>query len=377
MLPQSEKYDIDRIFRLFISLITIAFVFGLIFYLRTILIPFAIAFIIAYVLDPLVDFFERRKVPRVLAILIVFILIIATSILMFRFVFIYIIDELRQFGTIFPNYVTGIYDYVSSKFDENSMQNLEQFLNLNAIIENLQTSQVVETLLEYLTGLASQIWNLFALLIGGVIVVMYVFFLLRDIDRFRSRWMLYIPIKYRDTVQMFVRDTYHYTVTFFRGQLIIVTILGVLFAIGFSIVNIPLAILVGLTAGFLNLIPNFGTLVAIFPAILLAIGRAEELNSLNQVAFGGFFNNHVSLIGGVFLVFLVVQIVQDFILVPNIMGKRTGLRPATILFSVFVWGKLLGFLGVILAVPLTCLTKVYFTRFILKNDPELLKNGGK
>ncbi|MCH7782630.1 AI-2E family transporter [candidate division KSB1 bacterium] len=123
----------------------------------------------------------------------------------------------------------------------------------------------------------------------------------------------------------------------------------------------------------LNLIPNFGTLVAIIPAILLAIGRAEELNSMNQVALGGIFNNHMSLIGGVLLVFLVVQIIQDFILVPKIMGKRTGLRPATILFSVFVWGKLLGFLGVILAIPLTCLTKVYFARFILKDDPESTK----
>ena len=374
MLQQSEKYDIDRIFRLIVSLITLAFIFGLIYYLRTILIPFAIAFVIAYILDPLADFFvDRLKVPRVLAILIIFILIVAIAFLLIRFVFIYMLDELRQFGTIFPTYVTGVYDYVASKFDENSMQNIEQFLNLNTIIENLQTSQMVETILEYLTGLASQIWNLFALLIGGVIVVMYVFFLLRDIDRVRSRWMLYIPRKYRDTVQMFVSDTYHYTVTFFRGQLIIVSILGILFAVGFSIVNIPLAILVGLTAGFLNLIPNFGTLVAIIPAILLAIGRAEELNSMNQVALGGIFNNHMSLIGGVLLVFLVVQIIQDFILVPKIMGKRTGLRPATILFSVFVWGKLLGFLGVILAIPLTCLTKVYFARFILKDDPESTK----
>lgn len=160
---------------------------------------------------------------------------------------------------------------------------------------------------------------------------------------------------------MFVKDTYYYTVTFFRGQLTIVTILGILFAIGFSIVDIRLSILIGFTAGFLNLIPNFGTLVAIIPAVLLAIGRAVEE--------GG---DPLIRIGGVLIVFLVVQVIQDMILVPTIMGKKTGLRPATILISVFVWGKLLGFLGIILAIPLTCLTKVYFARFILKEEPASL-----
>jgi len=352
---QSEKYDIDRIFRLIVSLVTLCLLFALIYYLRTVLIPFAIAFVIANFLDPVVDYFERVRIPRIISILIVFFIIAGILFLLFFFGVPYVIDELSQFSQIFPDYISNIYEFIVDKLGEDATQNIDQY------IENLQGAQFIDTLIEYLTNIFSQLLNLIYLLVGSVIVVMYVFFLLRDIDRIRARWLKYIPEKYRETVQMFVKDTYYYTMTFFRGQLTVVTILGILFAIGFSIVNIRLAILIGFTAGFLNLIPNFGTLVAIIPAVLLAIGRAVEVEG-----------NSLLFIGGVLIVFLVVQLLQDMVIVPTVMGKRTGLRPATILISVFIWGKLLGFLGVILAIPLTCLTKVYFVRFILKEDPVSL-----
>jgi len=352
---QSEKYDIDRIFRLIVSLVTLCLLFALIYYLRTVLIPFAIAFVIANFLNPVVDYFERIKIPRIISILIVFFIIAGILFLLFFFGVPYVIDELSQFSQIFPDYISNIYEFIVDKLGEDATQNIDQY------IENLQSAQFIDTLINYLTNIFSQLLNLIYLLVGSVIVVMYVFFILRDINRIRARWLKYIPEKYRETIQMFVKDTYYYTVTFFRGQLTVVTILGILFAVGFSIVNIRLAILIGFTAGFLNLIPNFGTLVAIIPAVLLAIGRAVEVD-----------RNPLLFIAGVLIVFLVVQLLQDMVIVPKIMGKRTGLRPATLLISVFIWGKLLGFLGVILAIPLTCLTKVYFARFILKEEPVSL-----
>ena len=358
---RSEKYDLDSIFRLFVSLVILTLFFFLVFYLRTILIPFAIAFLIANILDPAVDFFEGYKIPRMLSVIIVFILIAGTLFLMFFIGIPYVINDLNQFSAVFPNYISNIYQYISNNVSESLQQNYREYIDV--LIANLQTSQFFDTVLSYLTDLFSQLLNLIYLLIGAVIIVMYVFFLLRDIDKMRSKWFYYVPENYREPVRMFVKDAYDYTVNFFRGQLTVVTILGVLFAAGFTIVDIRLSILIGLTAGFLNLIPNFGTLVALIPAVLLAAGRALEE--------GG---DPMLRIGGVLIVFIVVQLIQEIVLVPNIMGKRTGLRPATLLFSVFVWGKLLGFLGIILAIPLTCLVKVYFIRIALKNDPELIEN---
>ncbi len=355
---RSDKYDLDSIFRLLVSLVTLAFFFVLVYHLRTILIPFTIAFLIANILDPAVDFFEEKKIPRMVSIFIVFFMISGALFLLFFVGIPYVIKELSQFSTIFPQYISNIYQYVSKYISESSVQNYREYLD--TLITNMQTSQIVDTLLGYVTNIFSQLLNLVYVLVGFVIVVMYVFFLLRDIDRMRSRWYYYIPEQYREPVKLFVKDAYGYTASFFRGQLTVVSILSVLFAIGFSIVDIRLSILIGLSAGFLNLIPNFGTLVAIIPAVLLAIGRALEE--------GG---DPLLRIGGILIVFVVVQIIQEMILVPNIMGKRTGLRPATILISVFVWGKLLGFLGVILAIPLTCLVKVYFIRIVLNDDPKL------
>ena len=354
MLPPKKLHS-DRIFHIIFTLIVFGIFFTLVYYLRTVLIPFVIALLLADVLDPAVDFFERFRLSRSFSIVLVFLLILVILFLTLFWGIPYIIEELSQFSAVFPEYITNIYNYLSKIFGEHvSKENVEQ------IVRNIQSSQIIERLLISITNAFSKILNLFYFLVAGVIIILYTFYLLKDIDRIRERWILYVPEAYRGTIQMFMRDSYYFITTFFRGQLIIVTIMGVLFSIGFSIIDIRLAIVLGFTAGFLNLIPNFGTIIAIIPAVLLAIGRALET--------GG---NPVIYVIGVIIVFTIVQIIQDVILTPTIMGKKTGLRPATILLSVFIWGKLLGFLGIILAIPLTCLTKVYFSRFILHKDMEV------
>jgi len=366
-----EKYDIDRIFRLVLTVFIAGLMFSLIYYLRTILIQFVIAFIIAYLLDPIVDVLENLRIPRVVSILIVFIFIGLIFFVLIFYGFPYVYSEFYTFGQVFPKYIQNIYNFIQSKISVLSQQQpaSESFNTyLEKIIENIEASQFIDRILRYISNIFSQLLNLIYLLIALVIIVMYVFFLLRDIDRIKERWQYYIPDKYRITIQVFLQDVHFYTTRFFRGQLTIVFILGILFSIGFSIVDIRLAIIFGFTAGLMNFIPNFGTVTAIFPAVLLAVGRAAEDGSDPWMR-----------IFGVLLVFLIVQITQDLILTPTIMGKRTGLRPATILFSVLIWGKLLGFLGIILAIPLTCLTKVYFARFILKEEisPTISKTGEK
>ncbi len=357
---KTEKYDVDKIFRFILSIIVLGLFFFLVYYLRTILIPFVIAIIIANLLDPVVDFFEKYKIPRVLSIILVFLLIGALFFLLFYFGIPYVINELAQFSKILPNYFDDVKNYILEQYrslqDETVKENIDTYID--TIVKNLEASQVIEKAMSYVTGLFSQLFNIIFALVGLVIIIMYVFFLLRDIDRLKEKWHLYIPERYRDTVRMVVRDSYEVSLNFFRGQIIIVSILGVLFSIGFTIVDIRIPILFGFTAGILNLIPNFGTLVAIIPGVLLALGRALEPD-------GG---DPLMKAGSILLVFASVQIIQDVVLTPSIMGKRTGLRPATILFSVFIWGKLLGFLGIILAIPLTCLTKVYFAKFILNEE---------
>jgi predicted PurR-regulated permease PerM len=141
---------------------------------------------------------------------------------------------------------------------------------------------------------------------------------------------------------------------YFRGQFLVALISGVLLAIGFRIVGLRLSVVMGLLIGMLNMVPYL-QVVGLIPALFLALLRGLES--------GGWLPGPLL---ATLAVFGVVQLIQDSLLVPRIMGQSTGLRPWVMLLSVFVWGKLLGFLGLTLAIPLSCLGLAYYRRFILK-----------
>ena len=143
---------------------------------------------------------------------------------------------------------------------------------------------------------------------------------------------------------------------YFRGQALIALCVGVLLAIGFKIIDFPLAVTLGLFIGVLNMIPYMQT-IGIIPMLILALLRSAETGENFWIIFG------LAL-----LVLGIVQMIQDLFLTPRIMGKAMGLNPAIILLSLSIWGTLLGFIGLIVALPLTTLCLSYYKRFILQDD---------
>jgi len=191
-----------------------------------------------------------------------------------------------------------------------------------------------------------------------VLVALYLVFLLLDYQAYTQTWHEYLPPNYRDPIVKFLEEFDRVLRRYLRGQAVIALATGVLFAIGFSIIGLPLAVPFGLAVGALNMVPYLQA-VAILPAVLLASLRALQ--------------GEASLLGSVVLVLLVmgmVQLIQDAVLTPRIMGKATGLKPVAILLGVFVWGKLLGLLGLLLAIPLTCVGIAYYRRVVLKHANE-------
>ena len=146
---------------------------------------------------------------------------------------------------------------------------------------------------------------------------------------------------------------------YFRGQSLIAFCVGVLLAIGFKIIDFPLAITLGLFIGVLNLIPYLQT-IGLIPMVLLSLLRSAETGENFWILFG------LSL-----LVLGIVQAIEDLYLTPRIMGKAMGLNPAIILLSLSIWGTLLGFIGLIIALPLTTLCLSYYKRFILMEEDEV------
>jgi len=185
-----------------------------------------------------------------------------------------------------------------------------------------------------------------------------------DYPAYAAQWKELLPPSHRDLVIGFLEEFAVAMSRYFRGQALIALATGVLFVIGFSIIGLRMGVLLGLFIGALNMVPYLQA-IGLVPALLLGVLRAVEHGS----------SVVVSLLL-VLAVFAVVQVIQDVLLTPRIMGKATGLKPVMILLGVFLWGKLLGFLGVVLAIPLTCLGLAYYRRFVLRQPSSGRQGGG-
>ena len=187
-------------------------------------------------------------------------------------------------------------------------------------------------------------------------MILYTFFILLDYESIASGWIGLIPIKHREKVTRVVNDVKEGMNRYFRGQALVAFCVGILFSIGFVIIDFPLAIGFGLFIGVLNLVPYL-QLIAFIPTILLALLKAADTGE-----------NFWWILISALIVFAVVQIIQDGFIVPKVMGKITGLNPAIILLSLSVWGALMGIVGMIIALPCTTLMLAYYKRYIKKQE---------
>ena len=198
--------------------------------------------------------------------------------------------------------------------------------------------------------------NLVLGMIGLILVLVYLIFLLVDFPEFARAWPSFLPPQYRDqTVDFFVQFDAAMR-QYFRGQSVVALLTGTLYATGFTLIGLPMAVPFGLFIGLLNMVPYLAA-VSLLPGLLLAVLRAIEGDASIAMSIGLLLS-----------VYAVIQVLQDTVITPRVMGHATGLRPIAILLGVFIWGKLLGFLGLILAIPLTCLGIAYYRRYILHKE---------
>lgn len=366
MTTSGQRYDFDRVFRLCLSIGVLIGVVWLLAYLSDVLLPFAIALLMAYLLNPIVDAFEAKTNSRAWAVALTLSLFsVAMAIL------------LPLIGVLFYRELQGIGEVLTDVRLKNRIEQvvvpIQEVINDPAFRQKLQEFKTADSaqLSQFVIGLLREavprLWTvttLAASFLGSVmnallgltvilIIVLYLVFLLLDYKDLRAGWKNLLPPQYREGIVDFLMEFSSAMSRYFRGQFIVAMCCGVLFAIGFQLVGINMAIMLGLFVGSLNMVPYLQS-IGLIPAVLLAFLKA--------------FDEQISIWGpliGVLLVFAVVQVIQDGFLVPKIMGKSTGLKPWVIMLSIFIWGKLLGFLGLVLAIPLSCLGLAYYQRLIL------------
>ena len=341
----------------------------LVYYLRNVLLPFAVAFLFAYLLNPVVHFFQRFLKNRAISVVVTLISVAALFTLLVMIFTPLIYDEsvhLYQLIkdtaiqnnwqnelTVMPEFVTNILD----RFTENvELEDILSSDNVSSAVE-----KVVGLIVPEIQAFFSKTFNVIASSLGFAIVILYLIFIMIDYDNLKQGWHRLIPHRYRGPVFKFAARFEIEMHRYFRGQLCVVGIVTVLYCAGFSIIGLPMGLMLGLLIGFLNLIP-YMQILGFLPALCLAIIRSLETGS-----------SVWAVIAMTAAVFVVVQILQDLIITPRIMGKNTGLNPAMILLSLSIWGKLLGFLGLLAALPFTCMVKTYYTEFVAKQHDRSLR----
>ncbi len=368
-MPQKQPtYTLDHIIRFAITCGIIAGLIWLLGYLSDVLIPFMIAFLFAYLLHPIVCFVQKKIPSRAVAIFVVLtsviMLITGSSCLIIP----KINQEISHTGQLLKRFVEDK-EFVAkaTKFiPPNLVESLKAKVSKDNLIDLMQQEKFWVTLqaglrklepraLDLLSGTA----NFFLGLVGLFIICLYLVFLLLDYEKVKKEWESLIPEKLRTPVFGFIDEFDRSMNRYFRAQALVACCTGIVFAVGFTVIGLPMGIFLGLFLGILNMVPYL-QIVGIFPAALLAFMKSLETGT-----------SFWQLIGFILVVFIVAQIIQDVILTPKIMGELTGLSPAMILLSISIWGKLLGFLGLVVAIPITCLTLAYYHR-ILSSQNEAI-----
>jgi predicted PurR-regulated permease PerM len=356
-----KPFTFDRVIRFLFTAGFAAFFVWLLGYLSEVLIPFAVAFLLAYLLNPLAARIQKRIKHRTLAVFLAIALVTAAVAVVGMLVVPAVVNEITHMGKLVSRmakdadlaeraarYVPAdLWAWVKETAARKDVQTLFQTDNFWTLARH-----AAQKMLPGVWGLVTGTAGFLMSLVGLGVVGLYLVFLLIDYDQISRGWKELLPSGYRKPVTEFVADFEGAMSAYFRGQAAVAAICGVLFAAGFFAVGLPLGILLGLFLGLLNMVPYLQILGAV-PALLLCVVHAVETNTSVWMV-----------LGLVALVFVVVQVIQDAFLVPRIMGKVTGLNPAMILLSLSIWGKLLGLLGLIIALPMTYLLLVYYRRFL-------------
>lgn len=326
-------------------------------YLSAVLLPFFIAWVMAYLMYPVVIFFEKRLHIKVRAISIILAMLTAIAVLS-GVIYLIIPPMIEQFST-FTRLATT-YLHQAAHID-NIPETITAWINNHSteIEKYLKSDDFSDTLKEAMPKVFSFIghtWSVVMSIAASCIILLYMFFILLDYEYLSKSWIRIFPKSTHHFWQELAQDAANALNAYVRGQCLVALTMGILFCIGFTIIGFPMAIGLGILIGILDLVPYLHTF-ALIPTAFLAGLKALDTGQSFWVVFG------LAL-----LVFAVVQVIIDMVVTPKIMGKQMGLNPAILLLSLSVWGALLGFIGLIVALPLTTLIMAYWKRYVTKEE---------
>ena len=328
-------------------------------YLSSVLLPFFIAWLLAYLLYPIVKFVQcRLHVPgRVLSIIVTLLFVIAVIGGILYLIIPPMIEQFEKLGELVTRYLhetTHINNFplaIRQWIDENGNE-------IQKFFKNKEVTDAIRKAMPRLFEVITQTATVLISIITSMVTLIYLFFILMDYETLSAGFIRMFPKKSRPFWRSLMDDVETQLDSYVRGQSLVALCIGILFCIGFTIIGFPMAIGLGILIGLLSLVPYLHGF-AFIPMILLSALKAVDTGENFWIIFGS-----------AVIVFIVVQAITDMVLTPKIMGKAMGLNPAILLLSLSVWGALLGFIGLIVALPLTTLLIAYYKRYVVKEEEE-------
>ncbi len=356
-----QEITFDRFIRgtLFVALLAL-FVAG-INWLSAVLLPFFAAWAIAWILAPVVNFLYVRCYirPRFLAVILTLIGATAIAVGALWLIVPPFLDGILHIKDALLRYLQNDSGHVVLP---NWMQNLLQewldSLQLENKLKQGNMLQMLRTSLPHVWNVVQSTANVVISLASSAFALLYLVLLLADYDHYATVWLKYVPRSQRAFLEKLSNDVAHNMRGYFRGQVLVAISNGVMFSIGFWLIGLPMPVGMGIFVGVLSFIPYIQVL-GILPAALLSLLQMADTGS----SFWG-------MMALVFLVYVVVQVLQDTIFTPRIMGQIMGLSPAVVLLSLSVWGYIAGIIGLMVALPLTTLMLAYYQRYILEESVQ-------
>ncbi len=314
-----------------------------------VLAPMFIALAIGYVGDPVIDKFEEWKISRTWGIVILAGLILLAMLGLSWYLIPKLIQQVNDLAATLPKYWEILRDKMAPQLESFAAEHPEQIEEYKQAAINWLKENAASIVAGVTSGMAASFRSLggfVSSLLSLVIIPVLAFYFLRDFDIMKAKMTSLIPIKRRAYIVGLFSELDQALGNFIKGQLLVALILSVIYSIGLTIAGCPASLLVGLIAGFANLVPYLGIALGFVPAVLLTYLSG---NPLWAVIFAG-------------MTFIVGQLLEGMVITPKIVGDSVGLHPVVVMLALIIGGGYFGFVGMILALPAAAVLMVLLKR---------------
>lgn len=339
-----DRFTKNRFFVVIIYTILLLFIVYFLLLLKPILIsifafckavlgPFIVAMIISYILNPIVSMLHERKVPRTMAVLLIYAVFCTIITVLLVNVIPMFIDQMQELNKHLPELSMRAQSLVVDINNSSLPESFREGVNKSLVVMERRIS---ETLLTFVNNIGGMVNALFV----AFVVPFLAFYILKDFDVFERAIIKYVPKSHRKNTVRLLKDVDAALGSYIRGQLLVCVIIGTFAYIGYLLVGMPYALLLAGIVAVTNVIPYIGPFIGAAPALLMASTISLKMMLL------------------VVIVNTVCQILESNIISPQVVGRTLHLHPLVIIFAVLVGGQLAGVLGMILAVPIFASGKV-------------------